>query len=313
MSPRRLRCIAAVTSENPEMMKLGFWTKVVLLTVGLAAYLAVVDGIGVMVQQDPAAITAPAASTPTVVEPIVSIAPPPAQPNTYHCQKIDHLITVTGRGDDIAWAQAPWTSDFVDIEGDRKPTPRFRTRAKMLWNEQFLYVYAQLEEPQVWATLTKKNAVIYHDNDFEVFIDPEKSGENYYEYEMNAFNTIWELTLVKRYTRGGPAILGTNLAGLQSAVSIAGTINDPRDTDSGWSAEIAFPFAALASHCRNGACPPNVSDSWRINFSRVEWLVNVVDGKYRKRAGRREDNWVWSPQGLIDMHQPEHWGRLIFE
>ena len=25
-----------------------------------------------------------------------------------------------------------------------------------------------------------------------------------------------------------------------------------------------------------------------------------------------EDNWVWSPQGRVDMHQPEHWGYLQF-
>ena len=25
-----------------------------------------------------------------------------------------------------------------------------------------------------------------------------------------------------------------------------------------------------------------------------------------------EDNWVWSPQGAINMHLPERWGRLRF-
>ena len=112
----------------------------------------------------------------------------------------------------------------------------------MLWDNQFLYVYAQLQEPHVWGTLTKKNSIIFHDNDFEVFIDPESSGENYYEFEMNALNTIWELTLVKRYTKGGPAILGTNLPGLMSAVRIDGSLNDPSDIDRSWSVEIAFPF-----------------------------------------------------------------------
>ena len=57
---------------------------------------------------------------------------------------------------------------------------------------------------------------------------------------------------------------------------------------------------------------------WRINFSRVEWDRDVVNGQYvpRLRPGshRRlpEHNWVWSPQGIIDMHAPEKWGYLQF-
>jgi hypothetical protein len=235
-------------------------------------------------------------------------------PKSYRCQKIVQPIHITGRGDDSAWKRAPWTDLFVDIEGYKKPLPRFRTRAKMLWDDQFLYVFAEMEEPHVWGTLTEKNAIIFHDNDFEVFIDPDSSGENYYEFEMNALNTIWELTLVKRYTQGGPAIHGTNLPGLISAVHVDGTLNDPSDTDRGWSVEIAFPFTGLAKHRLSGACPPLPGDRWRINFSRVEWTHEIVDGKYQKipKAKKNEDNWVWSPQGLIDMHQPEHWGNLDF-
>src|SRR4029078_6914316 len=63
---------------------------------------------------------------------------------------------------------------------------------------------------------------------------------------------------------------------------------------------------------------PAAGDRWRINFSRVEWQMNVVDGKYSKRlqAGSKnplpEDNWVWSPQGAVNMHMPERWGYVQF-
>ena len=49
-----------------------------------------------------------------------------------------------------------------------------------------------------------------------------------------------------------------------------------------------------------------------MNFSRVEWKHEIVDGKYQKVKGKREDNWVWSPQGIIDMHRPERWGYVWF-
>jgi hypothetical protein len=219
---------------------------------------------------------------------------------------------VDGKADEPSWADAPWTEDFADIEGPGKPLPRFRTRAKMLWDDQYFYVYAELREPHVWGTITKKNEVIFRDNDFEVFINPDASNHNYYEFEMNALNTIWELTLERPYRDDGPVHLGTNMEGLKSAVHVDGTINDPADTDRGWSVEIAFPWKGLAKYATRAACPPVDGEQWRMGFSRVEWLIDIIDGKYKKVPDRPEDNWVWSPQGVVDMHRPERWGFVQF-
>ena len=90
---------------------------------------------------------------------------------------------------------------------------------------------------------------------------------------------------------------------------VQGTVNDPKRKDKGWSVEMALPWAAFRE--RSGRERPRDGDEWRINFSRVEWRTEVVDGKYQKLPGR-EDNWVWSPQGLINMHVPEHWGFVRF-
>ena len=236
------------------------------------------------------------------------------QPRQYLCPFAQEPIAVDGRAREAAWDSAAWTEDFVDIQGDRRPRPRFRTRAKMLWDDQNLYVFAELEEPHVWATIKKQNAVIFNDNDFEVFISPDGSNHHYYEFEMNALNTIWELSLDKPYRDGGPTHDPDNLPGLRSAVQIRGTLNDPSDTDQGWSVEIAFPWEGLKKYAGHAACPPREGDTWRIGFSRVEWLIDIIDGKYRKipKEMRDEDNWIWSPQGIINMHAPERWGRVQF-
>lgn len=54
--------------------------------------------------------------------------------------------------------------------------------------------------------------------------------------------------------------------------------------------------------------PPKNGAQWRINFSYVEWLVVVVDGKYQKVLGAPPRNWVWSSMWTINMHLPERWG-----
>src|SRR5437867_1688147 len=87
--------------------------------------------------------------------------PPPVAleftpPKGYVCYRASGPIAIDGKLDDPAWKDAPWTDDFVDIEGDAKPKPRFRTRAKMLWDDQYLYIAAELEEPHVQGSLTKR-------------------------------------------------------------------------------------------------------------------------------------------------------------
>ena len=232
-------------------------------------------------------------------------------PKQYECRRAPAPLNIDGRLDDSAWKAAPWTDVFIDIEGNVKPPPRFRTRARMLWDDNYFYVAADMEEPHVWGTLTKHDSVIFHDNDFEVFIDPDGDTLEYYEFEINALNTGWDLFLDKPYRHGGKARNSWEIPGLRTAVHIAGTLNDPSDTDRGWSVEIAFPWKALAEYAHKSA-PPRQGDEWRVNFSRVEWRHEIAGGKYRKVPKTKEDNWVWSPQGAINMHIPERWGRVRF-
>lgn len=231
-------------------------------------------------------------------------------PKGYVCYRAKGKITIDGKLDD-AWRDAPWTDDFVDIEGDAKPKPRFRTRAKMLWDDNYFYIAAELEEPHVWGTLTQHDSVIFQDNDFEVFIDPNGDNHEYYEFEINALNTGWDLLLPMPYRDGGQAINGWEIPGLKTAIHVDGTLNDSRDKDKGWSVEMAFPWHVLGELAYQKV-PPKDGAQWRVNFSRVEWLHDIVDGKYKKVKGKSEDNWVWSPQGAIDMHRPETWGYVQF-
>lgn len=228
----------------------------------------------------------------------------------YECPRATGPVPQDGRLDHAVWQTAPWTDDFVDIEGDAKPAPRFRTRVKMLWDDEHFYVAAEMEEPHVWATLTEHDSVIFQDNDFEVFIDPDSDTEQYFEFEINALNTTWDLYLPKRYSHGGSADNGWE-AYAQTSVHVNGTLNDPSDEDQGWSCVIAFPWANFGE-AAGMPLPPRTGDVWRVNFSRVEWDVTIENGLYVKVPNRPEHNWVWCPQHQIDMHQPEHWGFVEF-
>ncbi|KAA0993931.1 hypothetical protein FXO21_05100 [Dyadobacter sp. UC 10] len=228
-------------------------------------------------------------------------------------------MTIDGKLNEGSWKKAAWTSQFEDIEGNKKPRPTQETRAKMLWDNDYLYVAAVIEEEHIWAYQDKKDQIVYLENDFEVFIDPDGDTENYYELEINALNNIFDLFLPKTYRNGGRAKIKWDIKDLKSAVTIDGTINNASDRDKRWTVEIAIPFASLSTETVPALIPENDSE-WRINFSRVNWQHEISeDGKYsRKRDPETgkiipEYNWVWSPQGIINMHYPEYWGFLHFK
>lgn len=252
-------------------------------------------------------------------------------PKQYVCYKTAELNAEAINGDITkpAWQEVPWTDDFIDISTGT--TPRFRTRAKMRWDDEHLYVAAELMEPQVWGTLTQDDTVIFQDNDFEVFVDPNGTTHFYKEFEMNALNSRWSLRMSKPYSDGGSEDSSrvdkdhgwSMLPRTKSAVRVepAGSLNDPSRPSKSWTVEIALPLKDLA----NASSPtlPQHGTFWRISFSRVEWNteVNASNSKYKKvpkcqscpePGAAKEDNWVWTSQREVNMHLPERWGILQF-
>jgi hypothetical protein len=222
---------------------------------------------------------------------------------------------IDGKLDDAVWQNIPWTDNFKDIEGDKKALPTWNTRAKMTWDDKGLYIAAELLEPHVWAYLKNYDDIVFYDNDFEVFIDTDNNTHQYYEFEVNALNTMFDLFMPKPYRNGSGPMIVYNAPGMKWAVDVQGTINDPSDVDKGWTTEIFIPFGAVTIGAN--ARIPLDGDFWRINFSRVEWDTEIKDGKYVKKKDANdkvlpEHNWVWSPQGVVNMHFPERWGYLFF-
>lgn len=243
-------------------------------------------------------------------------------------------LVIDGSLTDKGWAEVPWTDEFVDISTATKP--KYTTQAKIRYDDNFLYIGAMLEETQVWANISStchcispdEDQVIFHDNDFEIFVDSDGSTHYYKEYEMNAYNATWDLCLNRPYSDGGyensSRVFGKNGFDMQPPLTCAthiegGQINNPQQPNKYWSVEVALPLAGLQVNKTTNK--PGDGKFWRVNFSRVEWGVRVVNGKYEKfpscqscpvPGAAHEDNWVWSPQGVIDMHQPESWGMLQF-
>jgi hypothetical protein len=235
-------------------------------------------------------------------------------PKHYIVAKTNNIITIDGIDNESDWNTSLFTNKFIDIEGIK--IPKYNTRVKMLWDDTYLYVYAELYDPHIWGTITKRDAIIYYNNDFEVFLDPAGSGIGYGEIEINALNTVWDLYLNKPYRIGGKANFQWNLNNLKTAVKVHGSLNNHNDIDSLWTVEMAIPLKPLIGLKNRPKTIPKEGEQWRINFSRVQWDHDIIDGRYyRKKENDNylsEYNWVWSNQKVINMHEPEKWGFLQF-
>ena len=125
-------------------------------------------------------------------------------PKHYVVSKTSDPILIDGMDNEKVWNQAKYSDDFIDIEGLKTPTQK--TNVKLLWDKNYLYVFAKLFENHIWGDITERDDVIFYNNDFEVFINPNNHVFSYGEIEINALGTVWDLYLNRPYRLKGMAI-----------------------------------------------------------------------------------------------------------
>ncbi len=75
------------------------------------------------------------------------------EPRSYVCYRTDGKLKIDGKLDEVSWQKAKPTAPFVDISGEGFPTPKYETTAKMLWDDEYLYIGAMLQEDDIKAHL----------------------------------------------------------------------------------------------------------------------------------------------------------------
>ena len=214
--------------------------------------------------------------------------------------KVDGVLT------DSSWSDTPWISDFTDIIGRANQRPNYETKVKTRWDDAYLYLGAEIYQEHIWATIDKNDSTLYLENVFEIFIDPSGDTHNYFEIEVNALGTVWDLMLTKPYRDGGVAINSWDVKGLKKGVSINGTINNGQDKDIKWTLELAIPLQELMINYAE------IENKFiRVNLARTSWDITYTNGAYERETDDAY-YWVWSPQNTLSFHEPEQWGYLCF-
>ncbi|MBS4197751.1 carbohydrate-binding family 9-like protein [Lederbergia citri] len=256
---------------------------------------------------------------------------------SYKAYRTKEKIMVDGQLNEKSWLLAQKSPRFVDIINGGPAL--YETRSAVLWDDEYLYVGYWIEEPYVQSEITERDGLIFNENNVELFID---GGDTYYEFEINALNTIYEVFFIWKdaYKKGGKydvpefdiyeknvctfggnhdripkyfwngthprglrwAFKNWDFPGLKTAVHVDGIINDQNKISKGWTVELAFPWSGMKWLANGRSLPPVEGDTWKFQFARYEKLISL-----NKNVG-----WAWSSIGSDDNHRPEKFTKIEF-
>jgi hypothetical protein len=212
------------------------------------------------------------------------------------CRWATNVIRINGVIDDVAWDEAQELRDFGVFWQKRKA--RTATTARLLWDANYLYFCAEMEDHDLYASVKERNGMTWNDDVFELFFKPDAKKLAYYEFQVNALNTQLELFLPSRGSGGYARFAPTTRLGMESAVRLRGTLNKWEDKDKGWTVEGRIPwtaFKATGGRPRPGA-------RWRFALCRYDYSAYLDSPELSSTA----------PLTKPDFHRYEDYGELTF-
>ena len=215
-----------------------------------------------------------------------------SSPKPRECRFTEWPITIDGKALDKAWETAEVIDQFQIPWSQKKTTPaQAATRARLLWDRDYLYFFAEMDDSDLFANVAEPDGDTWTDDVFELFFKPADDKPGYYEFEINARNTVFDLFLpargdVEPHRR-------THDFHVDSKVVLKGTLNDRNDRDQGWSVEGKI---AWRDFFKTGGRPA-VDEVWKFVLCRYDYNV-----------ARSTPELSWSsPNGSTPSPDFHHW------
>lgn len=212
-------------------------------------------------------------------------------------------ITIDGRLDEPDWHVLPPSSTFVDtLGGGAGP---FSAAARVLWDDQNLYVAFELVDDYLHNTITQRDGHLWEQDAVEIMVDPDGDGQHYFELQVSPGGAIFETAYDSRRV---PQPIGHADwdSHMRARVGLEGTLND-ETPDHGYTVEASIPWSAFSYSAwvpQGGpaSIAPPAGASWRFNFYAMDARP---DGSQRGEG--------WSPTLTNDYHVPDRFGRVTFQ
>jgi len=199
-----------------------------------------------------------------VVSPLVRAAAEASA--DYVCEWADTPITIDGKADEAAWRRAPVIDHFTMPWLVDNRSPKHATRAKILWDREYFYFFAEMEDPDLYSVITEHNGRIWENDCFEVFLKPTTDKPGYYEFEVTPANALFDMYIPSRDQGGFEQFKNKHPFHWKTAVTLRGELNKHTD-GGGWTVEGRIPWSDM-SHTGGR---PGVNERWRFSLCRVDY------------------------------------------
>ncbi len=230
--------------------------------------------------EQPASSAAPAKIAQHVASaaatPAASPAPVINAPTEFTCRFAHHPITIDGVADEADWKSAPVIDTFwqpwVKPSSSDKPwgaKAKSPTKARLLWDRDHLYFFAEMQDADLFADVTRHDGQLWDNDVFELFFKPADDKPGYYEFQVNAANATLDVLIPRRGAGGFPRFKNDGEFEFTTAVKLDGTLNKWTDTDKGWVVEGRFRWRDFV---RTGG-RPNVGEKWKFALCRYDYSV----------------------------------------
>lgn len=171
-------------------------------------------------------------------------------------ESLTEPISIDGKLDEAAWQQAKASPAFVLLKSKAVGNAPAKTFFRILADRDAVYLGIHCEEPKMGAVqcnasaTERDNMSIFGDDHIEIFLDPEGTGANFYQFAVTIGNVQWDAY----YIEGGGTSGGFYSSLWQSAIY--------KGKDS-WTVEVRIPLSALYK-----TTSKQFVENWRINVAR---------------------------------------------
>ncbi|MBI2447790.1 MAG: carbohydrate-binding family 9-like protein [Candidatus Omnitrophica bacterium] len=216
----------------------------------------------------------------------------------YDCLWTSQPVKIDGLLNEPAWENAK-VLNFIEPVTNKKPLSK--TDARLLWDDKYLYVGFKAYDKDIWSYYKKRDDPTCTEDVLEIFFKTDPQKEPYYNFEINALNTVYDAFNVRRNASGSDHRWSQwNCKGLKSAVKIKGTLNNWEDIDEWWCLEAAIPFSSISTLMGK---IPKAGDKWLFHLARYDYSIYLPKGVELSSCTRLSK---------VNFHLYEDWMTLRF-
>ncbi|MDV7188136.1 carbohydrate-binding family 9-like protein [Lutibacter sp. TH_r2] len=220
----------------------------------------------------------------------------------YKAIKTSETLTIDGKMNEKDWEKSPvYTLDhFYKAE---KPTDKQKTKYRMLWDEENLYLFFECEDQYITARETVRDGTPFLDDCAEIFLIPVPEAiDTHFCFEVNLYNTSNDIVYLDKFYKNSKGVVKAFSPDFKTEVNINGTLNNNSDIDKGWTMEFAIPLVTFRGV--NTFHPVEIGTKWR--FLAVRQNRDDIDGE------RRTTSTISSIQNQDSVHKSKYFSLLEF-